>query len=104
VCSDVSTLHSSVASLAKINPSKDTAGQLGDNLSQVKSDLDKLSADAGSQWSSQIDSLKSALSSAQGAVTRLGSGSGAISSATSSIGSVISATVSLFSAVKSTCP
>jgi hypothetical protein len=104
VCADVAALRASVQQLTQVSIGASTASELKSGLSQVSSDLSKLAANAGNQLSPQVDALKSALSSAQTAVSNLTSGDGSITDVTSALGNVTTAASALFDKATSRCP
>jgi hypothetical protein len=79
------------------------ASTLGADARGVQAKLTTLANDAATQWSTQIGTLKSALSKLQTAVTGLSSG-GSLSSVGSALASVKSAAQQLLTAAGAQCP
>lgn len=103
VCDDARALRGSLEKLGTITVSKNTASELSGDLTQVKSDLDKLASDADGQWDSQVSSLKSALTKTQTAVSDLTSGNGSAGAVTSSLAGLATSATNLLSRVATHC-
>lgn len=103
LCEDVAALRTSVANLTDISVSRGAASKLAADAKEVQAKLTSLAHAAGTQWSAQIGTLTSALSSLQTAITGLGSG-GSITSVVSALGKVRTASSDLLATAGTRCP
>jgi hypothetical protein len=103
LCQDVAALRTSLANLTDISVSRGAASKLAADAKDVKTNLTSLAHAAGTQWSTQIGALTSALSSLQTAITGLGSG-GSVTSVASALGKVRTASSDLLATAGTRCP
>jgi hypothetical protein len=103
LCDDVAALRTSVANLTDITVARGAASKLAADARDVQAKLSSLASAAGTQWTTQIGALTSALSSLQTAVTSLGNG-GSVSGVVSALGKVRTASSDLLATAGTRCP
>jgi hypothetical protein len=103
-CKDVAALRTSLTNLTKITVGKDMGSQLAAKVNDVKANLDALKTHAHGEWSTQVDALKSSLTTLENAAKGLSDGSTSVSDVVTAVGGVTSATTNLLAATNKRCP
>ena len=106
ICAQAAAVVTSLKQLEQVKVSKAEVSALTADLKNTEASLTTLGNDAGSEWTSQIGALKTALNHLYGTVTTLASKPSATAAASvaSAVGAVKTAGTALAGKVKANCP
>ncbi|MGP0028167.1 MAG: hypothetical protein ACLPKE_33150 [Streptosporangiaceae bacterium] len=106
LCDDVAALRGSLQQLTSIKVSVNTVTELKAAAQDVQSNLSSLGSAAGSLWSQQIGSLKSALATLQTSIGTLATerNASSVAAVAAAVGAVAVAGRQLLNAATARCP
>lgn len=105
-CAQAAAVLTSLKSLEQVKVSRSEVSVLSADLKNVQASLTTFSSNVGSEWTSQISGLKTALNQLHGTVTTLASkpSLAGVTNVVSAVGAVKTAGTALVDKAKANCP
>lgn len=104
LCQDLATLHGTVTSFAHLKPSTATVNTVSSDIQLMTTELNSVAHAAHGKFTSQVDGLKSALTTLRTRLTDLAHGTASVSSVTNAGKNVNARADDLATATKNVCP